>query len=42
MSLSSTSSQLLTYVSVRQRVVAMAESVYMPLSAGLLCGVFIS
>jgi hypothetical protein len=41
MSRSSTSSQLLIYVSARQWVIAMAESAYMPLSAGLLYGIFI-
>jgi len=42
MSLSSSLPQLLICVSVRQWIVAMAESEYMPLSAGLLYGVFIS
>jgi hypothetical protein len=42
MSRSSTASQLLIYVSAQQWLMAMAEIAYMPLSAGLLYGIFIS
>ena len=42
MSRSSTFTHLLIYVSARQWVIAPAESAYMPLSAGLLIGIFIS
>ena len=34
--------QLLTYLSIRQCVLAEAENIKMPLSAGLLYGIFIS
>ena len=42
MSLWSVSPQLLIYVSVRQCLIAAAENINMPLSAGLLYGVFVS
>ena len=42
MSLSSTFPQILIFAQAGQLIVAMAESIYTPLSAGLLYGVFIS